>query len=449
MAATGAAATYALLASGVLPGAVVLALALAVVVLVPTARRYPLRIALNGALVLGWSPFLWWVRWPVPLDHGAVVVAAGVAVALLVVLSAADPRARARALLPRPRPVDVLLPLAPVAAAVAVRGWAFASGPREALAALLPGIDNVAHFQIFSTMRAHGAVLAALPPAPDGGRWGFTGYPAGFHSTAASVAELLEPGSRVGPSALALYTHSVAVVIALGLLVLVSAIASLPRLEDRPWICAAVVTLTGMAFLWSPGQNVFYDGFGVFWLGTVAAATATLLSVDPRRPWSPVRCLAVVGLLLAVSQTWAPLLLVAAPALLTFVVQARRPRLRAGARWRWAAALVLLVLAVAALAKVYAALTGLASIRFLLTATGGLTGTSAVPTFALLVTAVYACLTFRSWLVPRAARPPTAPWAPSTPSTPWTPGTPGTPAPSTTCWPAGCACSWWCRSSRR
>ena len=55
---------------------------------------------------------------------------------------------------------------------------------------LLPGVDNVAHFQIFSTMRAHGAALKALGPAQDGTGWGFDFYPAGFHGLAATISEL-------------------------------------------------------------------------------------------------------------------------------------------------------------------------------------------------------------------------------------------------------------------
>ncbi len=128
--------------------------------------------------------------------------------------------------------------LAAVASVAAVRSWAFATGAREALVVLLPGVDNVAHFQIFTTMRAYGAILTRCLRRPEADRGRFTGYPAGFHSTVASAADLLDPGAGVGPDALALYTRSVAVVIVLGATVLAAAVASLPRLEDRPWVCA-------------------------------------------------------------------------------------------------------------------------------------------------------------------------------------------------------------------
>ena len=109
---------------------------------------------------------------------------------------------------------------------------------------LLPGADNWAHFQIFTTMRAYGAILTQLPPAPGGGSWGFTGYPAGFHSTVASVAEL--PAARHwGRSrcAGALHPQRRASSSCSVLAGVTAAVASLPRLEDRPWVCAAVVTL--------------------------------------------------------------------------------------------------------------------------------------------------------------------------------------------------------------
>ncbi len=215
----------------------------------------------------------------------------------------------------------------------------------------------------------------------------------------ASISELLEPHLAPGPDSLALYTQSVSVVVVLGISVLASAIASLPLLDEHPWVCATVVTATTMAFLWSPGQNLFFDGFATFWLGTLTAATAIVLSIDPRRPFAFPRVLAVIGLLLAVSQTWAPLLILAAVAVFPFCVDIGTVRIRRGQRWKWLIGAGFVVLIGIALQRVLDTLTQRASMRFLVTATGGITGTSPVPTFVLLVAALYICLAFKSWIV--------------------------------------------------
>ena len=63
-------------------------------------------------------------------------------------------------------------------------------------------------------------------------------------------------------------------------------------------MCAPSLGLIVMAFLWSPGQNVFFDGFATFWLGALAVGSALVLSVRRRRRALVVARVAVVGLLL-------------------------------------------------------------------------------------------------------------------------------------------------------
>ncbi len=100
--------------------------------------------------------------------------------------------------------------------------------------------------------------------------------------------------------------------------------------------------------------------------------------------------------MLAVSQTWAPLLLVSAPALLPFVTGRRRMRFLRGNRMMWAAVAVFAILAILALWRVFVALTHMTNLRFLITATGGITGTPPIPTFALLILGLYLTVSFKT-----------------------------------------------------
>ena len=92
------------------------------------------------------------------------------------------------------------------------------------------------------------------------------------------------PAARSGPASLALYAHSVAVVVVLGVLVLISAIASLPRLErpalglrgrrdgDRVWRSSG-----------DPARTCSSTGSPPSGSGRCAAAAAIVLSIDPRQ----------------------------------------------------------------------------------------------------------------------------------------------------------------------
>src|SRR4051794_12968974 len=106
-----ASAVYVVLAAGVLPAWLTAALGATLLVTVPTAQSFARRIVLNAAIVVGWSQVLWWVQWPFPLNHGALItaLAAGVMTARLV--TATDGRASVHALVPRLRPVDALIPV--------------------------------------------------------------------------------------------------------------------------------------------------------------------------------------------------------------------------------------------------------------------------------------------------------------------------------------------------
>jgi hypothetical protein len=390
-AATGAAA-YGVLAAGVVPAPLVVVVALALLLAVPTSPHLARRVALNGSVVLGWVCTTWWVRWPLPVNHGALVVAAAAAGLVWFVGCSSDPGRRLRRLRPRFVAADALLPTAGLVALAAMWRWAFPGSPQHALAAMLPGIDNVAHFHMFSTMRSYGATTQALGASPDGSRWAFDMYPQGFHAVAGTISELVRPHLPAGPEMLVAYTQAVAVVVVLGTVVLTAAIVSLPGLRRRPWVCLPVVSCTWTAFLWLPGQTVLADGFANFWLAAAAAGSGLVISLGAKRRLAVADVAAVGGLLVLVAHAWAPLAAIGAPAALA-LFHPLHPTLtdRRLRRRLWPAAAVLAAAAFCGLK----ALIGLFSdvgIATLVTSFGGIHVSNPLPVFVLLVLACYSCV---------------------------------------------------------
>ena len=381
-----------LLATGLLPGAVSLGLAVVLLAAVPTAPDLSRRLAVNGSVLVGWAPLLWWVRWPVAVDHGALVVALS-AGALTVLVTASDrPLTALRGLAPRVHAVDSLLPVAAALALTCTARWAFAGSPRQALVALLPGADNYAHFHMFSTLRAYGATTRALGDAGDGSGWGFDEYPQGFHALAATLSELMHPSLRTGPGALVAYTQVVSVVVVLGLVVLTAAVISLPGLRRRPLVTVPAVVLTWTAFLWEPGQDLLADGFANFWLAAAAVGTALVLALAPRRPLGLPEVVAVAGLMVAVAHMWAPLLVLAGPAVLALFHPFRLTLVRRSLRPRLGAAVAVLGIAALGVLKALVALIVDVDVKTVVTAFGGIHGTSPMPAFVLLLVGGYVCL---------------------------------------------------------
>ncbi len=169
-----------LLATGVLPGLLALALMVSLLAAVPTAEGLARRFALNGALLLGWVPALWWVHWPVPVDHAAVAAAVTVAGLTWHVASTDRPRVALRGLVPELHRTDLLLPVSALLALASMWRWAFPGSARQALQIMLPGVDNAAHFTMYASILQHGATSASLGNAPDGSALGLQRLPAGL-----------------------------------------------------------------------------------------------------------------------------------------------------------------------------------------------------------------------------------------------------------------------------
>jgi hypothetical protein len=395
--------TYVLVAGGHLPAPVSLAVLAGVLVLVPTATGLSRRTALNGSLLIGCAPVLWWIRWPFPVSHAGLVVAVGLGIlAGRISASEAPVGQRLRALLPAVRPVDALIPGVGVAALASMWTWAFPGSAHRALVALLPGLDNVAHFHMFSTIRAYGATTQALGSAPDGSSWAFNEYPQGFHSLVATVSELTDPALRPGPHAVQTYTECVAAVVVLGLVVLTSAIVSVPALRARPLVALPVAALPVTAFLWKPGQNLLADGFANFWLAAAAAATALVLALYPRTRVAVLDVAAVGACLVAVAYAWAPLVVVASPAAIAVLHPLRVSwRDRANRNRLWLAVGVLSVSGLAVLRAVVGLFRDV-DVSSVVDASGGIHGANGAPALALVAVGLYICAAAPALVRPRA-----------------------------------------------
>ncbi len=387
---------YAVLAAGRVPGGVGLVAAVVLLVVLPSDRAPARRVAINGALLAGWAPVLWWARWPVPVDHAGVLVAAGVGTLVAVVAGAADPREAARRLVPRVHRTGALVLLGAALSLSATWRLAFAGSPQRALAVLLPGLDSSAHFAMFAAIRQLGATTDALGPTPDGSGWAFAAYPQGFHALAATVSELVDPGLATGPDTVVAYTRAVALVVVLGTVVLTGAVVSLPGLGGRPLLALTALVPAWAAFLWQPGQDLLADGFANFWLAAVAAGTALVLALGTTRRLAVPDVAAVAGLLLVVAHAWAPLAVVAAPAALALFVPLRATLADRPLRSRVVVAAGLLALAALGVLKALLGLVSSVAVHTLVVAEGGITGSNPLPTFLLLLTGLWAC-----WAAPR------------------------------------------------
>lgn len=392
---------YVVVASGALGGVPGWLSVVVVTCAVPTAPDLSRRLALNASITLGWTPLLWWVSFPVEVSHAGLLVGLGLGVLGFLVGRAPTLSSGLLDLLPTTRRTDLLVPAGGLVALLAVAPLALVRTPAQALHVLLPGVDNNVHFTLFTTMRRVGSTVTAASAGPDGTSWAFGDYPAGWHSVVATMSEITRPHLTQGADSLVGYAHALSLSVVIGSVVLCATVVSLPGLRDRPGLAAPALALTSAAFLWEPGQKVLADGFTNFWFAALCAGIALLISIDPVRPHAPAYVAAVAGLLVLVMLSWALLLVPAATAALVLLVDrdpvlSRRTQLTR-------LALVLAVLAVAALAALEVAVSLLATVGLsnLVSANGGMDGTSPLPTFGLLLVAFVVCLGSRRWLARR------------------------------------------------
>ena len=246
---------------------------------------------------------------------------------------------------------------------------------------------------MFASARSHGAVLSALGNAPDGSAWTYADYPQGFHALVATLSEMTMPTVRAGPDLLVSYTQMTTAVVVLGVLLLTAALLSLPGVRARPVVAVPAVVFVWTAYLWEPGQKMIADGFANFWLGTVAVASALLLALGRRG--RVVEVAAVAGLVVAASQAWTPLVLLAAPAVLVSLWRVYSHSARPVARF---VPVVIWVLAAIICLRTVLMLVATVPVSKVVSITGPIHGTSPLPTFVLTLAGAYLFISYRGWV---------------------------------------------------
>lgn len=300
-----------------------LVLAVVLVLVTPTSTSYSRRILLNGAVLLGWLPLVWWLPLPLGADRVAIamaLLAGGAAVAI-----ALRARSGLGAVLPRPRLVDAI----PVAAA-ALATWVHLPllrprGDTQALQLLLnSGWDHVAHYYMVRLVAGSGSVPATFGEAPDGGANVAATYPKHFHTLVDGVIGLLGSPSGVAAVTPSHYLVAVVVVIILSVTVLAAGVAQLPWLRARARLAWPLAGLAVCGLLFGPGTQAIAAGYPNFIFGCIAAAICSFIAVGMSRAVQPVHAVALAGMIVAAAHSWLPLVPLGALAALAIIRPLRR-----------------------------------------------------------------------------------------------------------------------------
>jgi hypothetical protein len=290
-------------------------------VFVPTSRRLSSRIAINGAVVLGFSPILFWGPAVRVGNIGVVELLLALAMGLLAVMLVLGPATRRR-LLPR---VDASWWI-PVATALfaAWYFWPFlrTRSNSASLAMLIQafGGDNVAHFDMFAMIRSHGTGWLGWGAPTDGSTFAYTTYPQHFHALAAMGADLWAGVPTMGENRAGLYVFGTALVLGVALITLAAAIASNRLLAGIPGLPAiSVAAAISVLFLGAGVTNLSF-GFPGFVLALLGSLIAIVIASSRRRP-NAGELAAVGGMLILVAHCW---ILLAPLAGIPFVLMAFR-----------------------------------------------------------------------------------------------------------------------------
>jgi hypothetical protein len=284
---------------------------------VPSAQGFSARLALNASIGLGTVPVLWWFHWPIP-DLSRTAVITGVLVGGLVWWCAAGGAVthRLRRLVPGLARADA----APVAAAVlstaALWPMVAMAGSRRALAFLLKGWDNCAHYEMFDTIEYSGCDMTCSLLPFGNNSWQIPKYPQGFHTVLAAIWEFFnggEPGTWV--EHLAAFPKLVAVLTIVVVTMMVAGIAALVlnrRSLTLPLLAAiAIVTV----YVLGPGAYLIYAGFASFVYTCAAVVQVGLVAGATRGKVRTADLAAIAALGVTVANNWLALAPIAASGL--------------------------------------------------------------------------------------------------------------------------------------
>lgn len=339
-------------ATGLLAGPLAMLGTVIAWIFVPTSRSFVQRLAINGALVLGFAPILLWAPALRLGRVGVVGILLALAIGFLAAMFAFGPSSRRR-LLPRFGSLWWIPAGTALFSLWYFRPLLVTRSKSASLNLLIQafGGDNVAHFDMFAMIRTHSAANFGWGAAADGSTYAYDNYPQHFHSLVAMAAELWAGPAVEGENLAGLFAFGTAAVLAAALITLTAAIAaseSLARIPGLPAIAA--VTAVSVLFLGAGVSNLRF-GFPGFALGIIGALIAIVLATSRRRPGLG-ELAAVGGLLVLVAHCW---ILLAPLAGIPFVVLVWRTPWRVLARGGKAIVASVIVCVVVAAGTVYAA----------------------------------------------------------------------------------------------
>lgn len=295
--------------NGSLDGYLGLVFAAVLIVLLPTARHFSLRVLLNGLLTLGFVPLTWWVpeRY-LGIDHGTALMAAVAGLLAMWVFSPRPVVPRLRRLVPRARFIDVLPVLAGGLSGFSLMTMLTVRSASDALTLMTSRWDYQSHFSIFYMIRTHGTVIPMIPQPASDVTWGFSEYPQAFHAILATFADVIRPVDTNLDAELVSYLNLQGVVSVLTVILVVAGLCALPAVRRRPVLTAPVIAAAASAWVYGPGSIPVYEGFANFYLACgLATGTAITLLIFNRR--LPALAVAAVGAgLIGVANNWILLL---------------------------------------------------------------------------------------------------------------------------------------------
>ncbi len=282
---------------------------------VPTSKLISRRLFFTAVGVAGFTPLIWWA----PLadygvDHGTLVLALASGAAVGSLSSALISGRFLASFLPEFHLVDVLPLGAGLAATATAANYFSVDNFKQTLTLLTSQWDNAPHFNMFSMLRHHGAVIATLPTASDGSQWAAASYPQGLHALIATLADLLAgPSPGTIEQELLLYSRLLGIVEVLTVMLVVSGLTSLPVVRRKLLLSLPVVVFTSAAWLIGPGSIPAFGAFPNFGLGCALVAS-TIYLVQLRKDLNPLSLATLYVLsIVGIAHNWILLLALCVP----------------------------------------------------------------------------------------------------------------------------------------
>ncbi|WP_104089470.1 hypothetical protein [Arthrobacter sp. GMC3] len=320
-------------------------------VLIPVSKHLAGRMLWALTVIFGFVPLLWWLpfEWP-QSSRSTALLAAVTAVVVFFAVRVSFKLGGVRRLLPEFRLLDAVPFLFSLGGIFVFWHGLMVRQVEDALALMLMSWDNASHFDIFHMQRNYGTVIPLLGAAPDGSKWSLNDYPQGFHSVLVLLTELARP-RPVGDGAADVvnFVNFTAVANVLVVVLVVSAVCSLPALRANPRVGIPVAVLVGSGWLFGFGALASMHGFSNFVFTTALVVAGIILSHTMTRIIDPIAFVAMGACVAAIVQNWVPLIVLLVPSILAVLF------ISPGRRWRASGREIVVVAGVTLLVGVAAA----------------------------------------------------------------------------------------------